>query len=136
MIKFDVKVSKEDLSNYKRLQTSVGVFHDNLITMVSRGAVNLEFLLQYQNAQIEAQIAFNDARDKMIRTYIPEELLNHRYDWNIDYVNGCIHVSVYCDCGCEIIRKKKDIRYEDTGNKDTKQPAEPINIPAKIKKKK
>ena len=62
----------------------------------------------YSKELAEATAAFELAKSELEKSFVPEKLKGHNFNWNLDFATYELTIEVLCDCGLEVLKKLND----------------------------
>lgn len=120
---FDVVVPQEFVDYVERLSYEEASFRNIVLTYldlhktdVDDTAINNPVFQSYQKKFMEASTAYELAKSKITKDFVPECLKNHQVEWNLDFNTNTLTITVKCDCGVEVLNEylaKSELKKEE-----------------------
>ena len=115
-----IEVSQELVDYVERLSFEESSLKDIITTYLDihksdkdDTAINNPIFESYQRKYVAAKTEYELAKKKITAEYVPECLLNHQYDWSLDFSLNILTINVKCDCGIaaleEYLKEKSNI---------------------------
>ncbi len=113
MVEFNVELTPSETISLMKSQMKLTAKKDDTISMLTC-SFNEENADRQHKAEIKEQLSFNKVKDKIEYKYFPAIAGKHSYEWSVNYITGIMHIRVSCECGCNLVKKNKTIRYSET----------------------
>lgn len=104
----------EDVSSYiQRLSYEVESMKEIVSLLMENNRHDSSFIQtpifkEYSKELTEAIASFELAKSELEKNFVPEELKEHNYNWNLDFSTYELTIEVLCDCGLEVLKKLND----------------------------
>lgn len=101
-----VTVNQELVDYIERLSYEEASYKDIIMTLLEAhkgdtdgSAIDNPVFKAYQEKYAKAKSEYELAKTQITKEYIPECIIDHKYDWNLDFSTNELTITVYCDCG-------------------------------------
>ena len=106
MKQITITVNQELVNYIERLSYEEASYKDIIVTLLEAhkndadgSAIDNPVFKSYQEKYAKAKSEYELAKNQITKEYIPECLINHNYDWNLDFSTNELTITVNCDCG-------------------------------------
>lgn len=128
---FVVIVPQEFVNYVERLSYEESSLRNIIITYLDMHksdtddtAINNPIFQSYQKKYMDASTAYEIAKSKITKDFVPECLSNHQVNWNLDFNTNELTITVNCDCGIEVLDEyllsKSEIKVDNNCENCTK----------------
>lgn len=100
---FELSIERDVVSYIERCHTEYEMLKDNVTFLIQNNADNAGIVdsasfQMYQEKELHAKIAYDNARGELEERFIPKALKGHQVEWDLDFRTCTMHIRQLCDC--------------------------------------
>lgn len=103
MRSFEITIEKDIVSYIERCYAEYEMLKDNITFLIQNNADNASIINSttfhmYEEKELHAKMAYDNARNELTERYMPKELTDHKVEWDLDFRTCKMHIRQLCDC--------------------------------------
>lgn len=97
----NIKISELTVAYIERLSYEVNAYETIITHLINNKSIDISYNknFDYYNEKYQDTVReLNIAKNEVVNTMIPKQLLKHKLSWNINFLTNMIEITVQCNC--------------------------------------